>query len=322
MLTENNNTTQTRATNTMKKLIITALLFASFSSSYAQQDPHYTQYMYNMNIINPAYAGSKETLSGGLLFRRQWVGLEGAPSTGTFNIHTPLGKNVGGGLSFVSDRIGPAREQNLYADFSYTLNLGGEHRLALGLKAGATFHQIGLFDEVFNTLPDLNDPLFANNVSRAHLNAGLGAFYYTDRYYVAFSMPNMFRAVHLNTDDGKRFGSETLHFFLTGGYVFDLNPDLKFKPFAMIKSAVDVPVSWDLSTNFLFNERFEVGATYRFEDSFGAMVGFQVNPNLKIGYAYDHITSVLRNTTPNSHELILLFDLDFPKRVSRSSRFF
>lgn len=306
----------------MRRIIITAILLLCVAEIYAQQDPHYTQYMYNMNVINPAYAGSKETISGGLLFRRQWVSLEGAPTTGTFNIHSPLGKNVGGGLSFISDRIGPARQQNLYGDFSYTLDLGGEHKLALGVKAGATFHQIGLFDEVFNSVPDPNDPLFANNVSRTHFNAGVGAFYYTEKYYVAFSIPNMFKAVHLNTSDGRKFGSESLHFFLTGGYVFDLNPDVKFKPFAMIKSAFDTPVSWDLSTNFLFNERFEVGATYRYQDSFGAMVGFQINPSLKIGYAYDHITSVLRNTTPNSHEVILLFDLDFPKRVSRSSRFF
>jgi type IX secretion system PorP/SprF family membrane protein len=119
-----------------------------------------------------------------------------------------------------------------------------------------------------------------------------------------------------------RFGSETLHYFLTGGYVFQLNPNLKFKPSTMIKSAINSPVSIDLSANFLFNEKFEVGGTYRKQDSFGAMVNYAVTPGLRIGYAYDHIISDLKVTTPSSHEIMVLFDLNFPKKVSQSPRYF
>jgi type IX secretion system PorP/SprF family membrane protein len=307
----------------MRKIIITtAVLLLGILNTQAQQDPHYTQYMYNMNVINPAYAGSKENLSFGLLYRKQWVEIQGAPTTMTFSGHSPVGKNVGLGLSFISDQIGPVKEQNVYADFSYTLNLGGEHRLAFGIKAGATFHRVGLFDEIGNGfVPDPNDPAFAENTSNVYGNIGAGLFYYTNRYYVAFSMPNMLNSVHLDFN-GRRFGTETQHFFLTGGYVFDLNPNLKFKPFGMVKTAIGAPVSFDVSTNFLFNEIFEIGATYRLEDSFGAMVGYQITPSLKIGYAYDHIVSDLRASTPASHEIILLFDVNFPKRVSRSSRYF
>lgn len=307
----------------MRKIFITAvlLLLGTFNSQ-AQQDPHYTQYMYNMNVINPAYAGSKENLSFGLLYRKQWVEIQGAPTTMTFTGHSPVGKNVGMGLSFISDRIGPVNEQNVYADFSYTLELEGEHRLAFGLKAGATFHSVGLYDDIGNGfVPDPNDPAFSENSNNVFGNIGAGVFYYTDKYYIALSMPNILNSVHLDVN-GMRFGTETQHFFLTGGYVFDLNPNLKFKPFGMVKSAFGAPVSLDLSTNFLFNETFEVGATYRLQDSFGAMVGYQINPNLKIGYAYDHIVSDLRASTPASHEIILLFDLNFPKKVSRSSRYF
>lgn len=307
----------------MRKIIITtAVLLLGILNTQAQQDPHYTQYMYNMNVINPAYAGSKENLAFGLLYRKQWVEIQGAPTTMTFSGHSPVGKNVGLGLSFISDQIGPVREQNVYADFSYTLNLGGEHRLAFGIKAGATFHRVGLFSEIGDGfVPDPGDPAFDKNLSNVYGNIGAGLFYYTDRYYVAFSMPNMLNSVHLNYN-GMRFGSETQHFFLTGGYVFDLNPNLKFKPFGMVKTAIGAPVSFDVSTNFLFNEIFEIGATYRLEDSFGAMVGYQITPSLKIGYAYDHIVSDLRASTPASHEIILLFDVNFPKRVSRSSRYF
>jgi type IX secretion system PorP/SprF family membrane protein len=277
--------------------------------------------MYNMNVINPAYAGSKENLSFGLLYRKQWVDIEDAPSTFTLSGSSPVGKNVGIGLSVISDKIGPVEENNVYGDFSYTLNLGGEHRLALGLKAGATFHKVGLYDQVYSNVPDADDPAFAENTNNTFLNIGTGLFYYTNKYYVAFSVPNMLKSTHLDYN-GKKFGTESLHYFLTGGYVFDLNPNLKFKPFTMIKSAFDAPVSVDVSTNFLFYEKFEIGATYRLEDSFGAMVNYAITPNLRIGYAYDHIVSDLNVTTPSSHEVILLFDLNFPKKVSQSPRYF
>lgn len=292
----------------------------------AQQDPHYTQYMYNMSVVNPAYAGSKESLSGGVLYRKQWVDIEDAPSTGTFFLHSPVGKNVGLGISFIDDRIGPVQEDNVYADFSYTLNLGGEHKLAFGIKGGATFHKVGLFSEIGNgRVPDADDPAFSENISRTYMNIGSGLFYYTKKYYVAFSVPNMLKSKHLDLDrsgDNLKFGSEALHYFLTGGYVFDLSPNTKLKPSAMIKSAFNAPVSVDGSLNVMFFDKLELGATYRLDDSFGGMVNFAITPNLRIGYAYDHIVSDLKVTTPASHEVMLLFDLNFPKKVSQSPRYF
>lgn len=306
----------------MKKIYFTALLaLLAFMDATAQQDPHYTQYMYNMNVINPAYAGSKESLSFGLLYRKQWVDIEDAPTTATFFVHSPVGKNVGLGLSVISDKIGPVEENNIFGDFSYTLNLGGEHRLALGIKAGLTLHKID-FNTIYPTLPDVGDGVFAGgNPSSSTFNVGSGLFYYTDKYYVALSVPNMLKSKYLDYN-GTAYGSEVSHYFLTGGYVFDLSPTVKFKPFAMFKSSFNAPSSLDVSTNFLFNEKFEIGATYRLEDSFGAMVNYAITPSLRIGYAYDHIVSDLKVTTPSSHEVILLFDVNFSKKVSRSSRYF
>lgn len=306
----------------MNRIYITALAAFFGVVATAQQDPHYTQYMYNMNVMNPAYAGSKEGLSGGVLYRKQWVDIEDSPSTGTFFIHSPVGKNVGLGLSAVNDRIGPVEETNVYADFSYTLNLGGEHRLAFGIKGGATFHNID-FNAIYPTLPDVGDDIFGQgNPSETLFNVGAGVFYYTEKYYVAFSVPNMLKGKYLDYN-GTNYGSEALHYFLTGGYVFELSPSLKFKPSAMVKSSFDAPTSYDVSANFLFSERFEIGATYRLEDSFGAMVNFAIIPNtLRIGYAYDHIVSDLNVTTPSSHEFMLLFDIPLSKKVSRSPRYF
>lgn len=306
----------------MNKLYLVAILMLCFiTEGLAQQDPHYTQYMYNMSVINPAYAGSKENLSMGLLYRKQWVGIEDAPTTGTLFGHSKVGSNVGLGLSVITDKIGPVEENNIYGDFSYTLNLGGEHKLAFGLKAGVTLHKVGLYSAVYNTLPDSNDPAFSEDTSNAYLNLGSGFFYYTNKYYLALSVPNMMKSKHLDFN-GREFGSEESHYFLTGGYVFDINETVKFKPFFLVKSAFNAPTSIDASANFMFNNKFEIGATYRLEDSFGAMVNYAITPDIKIGYAYDHIVSDLKVVTPSSHEIILLFDLRFSKKVSSSPRYF
>jgi type IX secretion system PorP/SprF family membrane protein len=297
------------------------MLFFIIKTGLSQQDPHYTQYMYNMSLMNPAYAGSKETLSTGILYRKQWVQIEDAPTTGTIFGHMPVGKNVGAGISMSSDKIGPVNETNVYTDISYTLNLGADHKLSFGMKTGLTMHNIGLFDDVYNTLPDSNDPAFAENTSNTYFNIGSGLFYHTQKYYLAFSVPNLLKSKHLDYN-GKEYGSEFSHYFLTGGYVFDLSESLKLKPFFMMKSAFEAPTSVDASLNILYNDKIEFGITYRLDDSFGAMTNFAITPELRIGYAYDHIVSDLNVETSASHEFILLYDIRFGKKVSESPRFF
>jgi type IX secretion system PorP/SprF family membrane protein len=301
----------------MKKLSIIAVLLLAFQM-HGQQDPQYTQYMYNMNIINPAYAGSRENLSFGLLYRKQWAEINGAPQTGTFFGHSPIGNNLGLGLSVIADQIGPVKETNVYADVSYTLKLGGEHNLAFGIKAGATFHDIGL-----NTLDviDPNDPFFSENINETTPNIGAGFFYYTNKYYLSLSVPNLLSSVHLDAN-GFKIGSETQHYFLTGGYVFDLSPNTELKPSFMVKSAFDAPTSFDVNVNARFYKKFEIGASYRLDDSFSGLINFALTPSLRVGYAYDAVSSDIKAYAPASHEVMLLFDLNFPKRVSRSPRYF
>ncbi len=301
----------------MRNFFSVVIFFLAFKLC-AQQDPQYTQYMYNMNVINPAYSGSKESLAVGLLYRTQWQGLDGAPKTGTFFGHGPVGKNVGLGLSLITDEIGPVKETNVYADFSYTLALGGEHKLALGLKAGATFHDIGL---VGLDLINANDPFFSENINTTTPNVGAGLFYYTNNYYLAVSVPNILDSVHLDAN-GNNIGSETAHYFVTGGYVFQVSRNTKLKPSFLVKSAFDAPTSIDANLNALFFEKFEIGASYRLEDSFSGLINIAVTSNLRIGYAYDSIISDIEAYAPASHEFMLLFDLNFPKKVSRSPRYF
>lgn len=289
-----------------------------FSDSQAQQDPQYTQYMYNMNVINPAYAGSKESLSITALYRNQWTGIEGNPRTLTFSAHSPLGKNIGLGLSAIKDELGPVSETNVYADFSYTLQLSPKLKLALGLKAGVSFHKVGLTNL---ELQDPNDPFFFQNIDNSYPNIGAGTFLYSEDFYLGISVPNMLSSVHLD-ENGIKYGSETQHYFATAGYVFEISEDFKLKPSFMLKSAFDAPISFDVNLNALFYERFEIGASYRLDDSFSGIIGFQITPNIWAGYAYDHVNSELKVVGPSSHEIILTFDLFFRPSATITPRFF
>src|SRR5699024_7592092 len=187
-------------------ILLTTVMYAG--SLLAQQNPQYTQYMYNMNVVNPAYAGSKESLSITGLYRKQWSGLDGAPETFTLSLHSPVGEKVGLGLSAIKDELGPVRETNVYADFSYTLDLSETLKLALGVKAGATFHEVGLNGL---SLQDPGDPLFSENIDNTYPNVGAGAFLYADKFYVGLSVPNMIKSVHLD-EHGLKYGSQVLHY--------------------------------------------------------------------------------------------------------------
>ncbi|WP_347373450.1 type IX secretion system membrane protein PorP/SprF [Aequorivita sp. Q41] len=306
---------------TKKLYIFTFLLVIivlPFQKIQAQQDPQYTQYMYNMNVVNPAYTGSKESLSLTALYRNQWSGLEGNPVTFTFSAHSPVSEKVGLGLSIIKDKLGPVHETNAYADFSYTIKVAKYIQLAFGFKAGATFHDVGL---ATLEVQDANDPFFSQDINNTYPNIGAGAFLYGDKFYVGVSVPNLLKSVHLD-ENGIKYGSETNHYFITSGYVFQLSEVFKLKPSVMVKSAFNAPVSFDANINALFYNKFELGASYRLDDSFSGLVGFQITPNIRVGYAYDHIISDLKAVGPASHEVIISFDVFFTRTAIITPRFF
>ncbi|WP_336127413.1 PorP/SprF family type IX secretion system membrane protein, partial [Mesoflavibacter sp. CH_XMU1422-2] len=234
-------------------------------------------------------------------------------------IHSPVGKRVGLGLSLISDEVGPVNETNAYVDFSYTLPVGTGTKLAFGLKAGATFHDIGLTSvEVL----DPNDPFYSENINEVTPNIGAGLYFYKpNKYYISASMPNILESVHLDAN-GYKIGSETEHVFAAAGYVFDLSENFKLKPHVMTKLAFNAPVTYDVNLNLFMYDFVEVGAGYRLDDSFSGMVNFLVAPNLRIGYAYDSVNSQLDVVTNSSHEIFINFDINLPRKVSRSPRYF
>lgn len=304
----------------IKSILKLIVILFSITTIYSQQDAQYTQYMYNMNVLNPAYAGSQETLSINFLGRTQWVGIDGAPKTLTASIHSPIRRNVGLGFSIVADEIGPIKEQNVFADFSYTLHFSNNSNLALGLKGGFTFLNAKLSE--LNLGDNVPDDMFTNNdLNRTTTNFGVGAFYYTNRFYLGLSIPNMLESLHFNKKGTGYKAVEKIHYFVTSGVVIDASDYLKLKPSMMLKAANGSPISLDLSGNALINEKFEVGLSWRVDDSVSAMFNILVSPSTRIGYAYDYTLSDLGDFNSGSHEVFILFNIS-SSRAGLSPRFF
>lgn len=297
-----------------------------FYGALAQQDPHYTQYMYNMSVVNPAYATDDlETINLGALYRAQWVGIKGAPTTGMFFAHKPLSKNIEIGFSMVHDQIGDVvKETSLFIDFAYILRFKNNHRLSLGLKAGSSFFSTDFFGFQYTDVEP--DSAFENNLSRVYPNIGTGIFYFTDKYYVGLSVPNLLQNTHLSRQDGiVANGVEANHYFLTAGYVFNISDNVKFKPAFMTKMVASAPASFDLTTNFLLYDKFEIGAAYRVNDAVSSLVSFKINPQLRIGYSYDYTLTNLTKFNSGSHEFMVLFDIGSDQKkkgYDKSPRFF
>ncbi|MCM0666193.1 MULTISPECIES: PorP/SprF family type IX secretion system membrane protein [Flavobacterium] len=308
----------------MKKIIL-LINFLFYLSVSAQQDPEYTHYMYNMSVVNPAYAtGVPAMMNFGGLYRTQWVGAYGAPKTFTFFGHTAINDKIEAGISFVSDDIGDGakKENNVYADFAYVLKLGGKNKLSLGLKAGFSSMQSNF--NGFRFTDPQTDIAFSENINATKPNIGVGAYYFRDNLYVGLSAPNLLKSKYIEEKSGMNaFGSEEIHTFLTAGYVFQLNNALKLKPAFMSKFVKGAPITLDVSANVLYNEKFEFGASYRIDDSVSALFNINVTPTLRVGYAYDYTLTNFGQFNSGTHEIMLLFDLDLlGKGFDKSPRFF
>ena len=290
----------------------------------AQQDPLFTQYMYNMSVINPAYATDNPgMLNLGGIYRSQWVGVDGAPETFSFFAHTPVSERIEVGLSVIHDEIGGVqKENNITADFAYVIPMNESNKLSFGVKGGLTTFDSNLTGLETN---QQNDPAF-QNINEVFPVFGVGAYWFGDNYYLGASAPNLFTSKHLENRQGLvKYGEENVHYYLTGGYVFDLSENFKLKPAFMARGVQGSPLSVDITANVLMFNRLEAGIGYRFDDSVTGLINFAVTPQIKVGYAYDRTTSNLGDYNDGSHEIMLLFDFDLfglSKGYDKSPRFF
>ena len=307
----------------MKRLIILiGLVVFGIAISNAQQLPQFTQYMYNTISVNPAYAGSRDALSIVGLNRNQWAGFDDGPQTQTLSIHSPLrNEKLGLGLSLINDKAGFENFTYVYGDFSYTIQTSDDVDLSFGLKAGMTYYKLA--SELYNLTEVGQDPYFNDKLDRWNANFGAGMLLHSERWYMGLSIPKLIN--HDRNNDTEYAALERVHYYAIGGYVFDLSDNVKFKPSFLFKYTKAAPISTDLTANFLFNEKFWVGGSYRFngdQGAFGALVDFQVSDQFRVGYTYEVPTGEIRPYTNGTHEILLMYEFRFMKRKQKSPRYF
>ncbi|WP_425594203.1 PorP/SprF family type IX secretion system membrane protein [Cellulophaga baltica] len=308
-------------------MLIVLMVLPFFGSLTAQQDAQYTQYMYNTLAVNPAYSGSRGALSIAALHRSQWVGLDGAPTTQTFNIHSPISTKVGAGLSIINDEIGNGTNQDTYFDatFSYTILTSETNKLSFGLKAGGHFLNID-FNKLRNYNPSTAPAGVESIDKKFSPNFGAGVYFHNDRFYAGLSIPNFLETEHFDTASGSSstVGTERMNWYLISGYVFDLSYNLKLKPAVLLKAINGAPLQTDISATFLYNDKFSIGAGYRLNAALSALVGFQISERLMAGLAYDKETTALGDTRFNdgSFEVFLRYEFTAKNRNALTPRFF
>lgn len=308
----------------MKKLILLLLVFVAFSSKVeAQQDPMYTQYMFNQLVLNPAYAGSKDRLSAMLLYRTQWVGFEGAPKTTTFSIHTPfLKEHMAVGATFVNDEIGIANNLYFTGYYAYRVKLNQNTRLSFGLSAEVKRQQLSWSQA--NPLFQLDPNIPVGDPARTLPNFGAGLYMDNDKYYIGLTVPRIIEN-QLDFTNGlsgvESSAQQQRHYYLMGGFIMDVSKDVKFKPAMLIKHTPNSPLELDLNVSALFAERIWLGMTFRTGDSFDVIAQFVLD-KMRIGYAYDYSLTKLNQFNSGSHEIMITIEMDKKSKGVHHPRYF
>ncbi|QKG80547.1 PorP/SprF family type IX secretion system membrane protein [Tenuifilum thalassicum] len=289
-------------------IILAIVSIVSFSElTLAQQEPMFTQYMFNTVSVNPAYAGTTNSLNVNMLSRIQWVGMRGAPKTFSLAMHSPvINQNIGVGFTIVSDKIGPVRNNYFTANYAYRLKLNEDLTLSMGLKGGLNQYYVGLADIYVR---DPLDEAFLSNERRLTPNLGFGFYLYSDKYYVGFSMPKIFQT---SVDEQNITNSDQLkrHYYIIAGYVWQLNSEWLFKPSFIAKAVGGAPLSTDITAQFLYRDFIWVGAMYRLGDAAGIFFNFKISNQLTVGYGYDFSLSRLNSYNRGTHEIMLSFDFE------------
>ena len=291
------------------KTILCATVLMASVTAVAQQDPNYTFYRYNMNLVNPAYAGAHEGAELGINIRSQWAGVLGAPETQSAFFGTGVGKNLGLGVSIINDKTFIEKQTSIALDVSYHITLDFETNLYLGVKVGANSYNANTAG--LTTFGIGSDPSLTNIDGGFSPNIGAGAYLKGHDYFVSLSVPKILTPDRLEQDSGTaRLGTDKVHMYLAAGYDFRIGREVVFKPSAMARYVNGAPLSIDLTAAFSFNERFEIGAAYRLEEGIGGLIIFNASSKLDIGYAYESpINSPVANISNGTHEIYMKLKL-------------
>jgi type IX secretion system PorP/SprF family membrane protein len=304
-------------------ITLLVLSLAPWHAVIAQQAQVQSHYMFNGLLLNPAYAGSKDYVSSALMYRKQWVGMDGAPSTQTLSIHGPLKKKkIGLGMYLMKDKIGVTSQTDLFGCFSYHLPMPNG-KFSFGMQAGMNYFKS---DIVNLRYWDPQDQVFIyNSYSNVLPNIGVGAYYYEPLFYAGFSIPGL---ISYNSNERFAVESDTVvyqysrKYFLTAGYVIETEKDFKLKPSFMVKKEKSGPVQFDINLNLLINDIFWVGASYRSKDAIVALLEYQVNRKFRVGYSYDYTINKLRTYQSGSHEFMIGYDFGYDVLKMKTPRYF
>jgi len=307
----------------IKTFCTLVIMLLAYTNSNAQTEPMYSQYMYNMLGVNPAYAGSREASSFNLFQRRQWVGLQGAPQTTSVSIdQSMLDKRAGWGIQLYDDKLGVEKADGINLMASTRIRVSENGILSGGLSFGVMNYRIDLMNVTGRYTP--SDPAFYTNFNKWLPSLGLGLYYNTDNFYAGVSIPNLLKS-RLTAFDVMRSGLQKVnkkHIFLTTGMVFAISDDIKLKPSTMIKMVEGAPIEADLNTNVWLREIIGLGVSYRTGDAVIGMAEIQVNENLRFGYGYDVTISPLKYYNNGSHEIMIRYEFGNFKTKIKSTRYF
>jgi type IX secretion system PorP/SprF family membrane protein len=304
----------------MRKICYLGLmgLFIGIGNIQAQQEPMFTQYMFNSLTINPAYAGTIDAINVNTLTRLQWVGMEGSPKTFSLTGHTPIeGRDIGLGITLVTDKVGPVNNTFFTVNYAYRLKVTEELTLSMGLKGGINSYRVGLTDL---DIIDYEDPQFHSNEKKISPNLGFGFYLYEDRYFIGFSAPKL---IQTTIDEEYATDENQLkrHYFLTGGYNWQIDPDWVLKPSILTKMVAGSPISNDLTVHTLYKDWIGGGLVYRIGDALGLFASCKVYKELNIGYGFEYSLNGLAGVNSGTHEIMLSYNFDLLTKEKRRAIF-
>ena len=290
-----------------RALLLFAFVLGYTSSVLGQKEPQYTQYMYNIGSFNPAYVGTTETPEITTMYRSQWIGLDGAPTTLRLGTNIPLSnEKMGIGVNVINDQLGPVSQTFFDLAYSYQLNLSESTKLSFGLDVGGALLNV---DFSKGTFENPGEPILGQeDINQFYLTIGAGLFLYDENWYLGASIPNFLTDATYNQEVATVI-EDNVQFNFIGGYVFDISENTKFKPAFLINYINGAPLNTNISANFLFNEKFVFGASYRWGNAVSALAGFQISDPLYFGVSYDYNTNGLGEFNSGTPEAVLRFQI-------------
>lgn len=304
----------------MKQFLTVLLLVISFSA-FGQQDPLFSQYMFNKLLVNPAYAGSRENLSIDILDRYQWVGIEGAPNTITLAAHSLLeSKKVGLGLYVFRDELGPTINQGIMGTYAYRIQTR-RGWFSFGIQGGIKYFN---FDWNAINTRDPDYMFYPQDVEKITPDVNLGIYYQTPKFFAGLSSKQLLENEYGvgELDGNTTFARLARHYYAMAGFAFPLNDKIIFRPSMLGKFVRNAPLQMDFNASFLFNDLFWVGASFRTEKAVVFLTEFRVTDFMRVGYSFDLYLNELQLHNKGSHEFRLGFDIATRKSRMKTPRYF